>query len=528
MEPSADPALTARWVALATGTLDDLLRHAPEWATSVGDHRFDERLDDLSADGRAAARRALSARRDELDSLAADALAPQDQVDAEILRTGLDAQLLELDVLRSPERDPLVWLPGEALFPLLDRETLPPADRLRSLAARLEQVPDRLLLARRTVTDPSRVHAETAVGQTDGAIALAGDEVSRLLAEEPSLRGLVEPAQQAALAALREHRVALAAQAETAGGEWRLGPERYAAKLHLTLDSAHGADEVVRRAWAHLDEVTAALTEVAGGDVRAALDACGADAPDDASIVGLAERAVVEATDTVRRLGILALPDDPMRIEVMPEFRRGVSVAYCDPPGPLDPDGLPTSFAISPTPAAWSPERVRSFYREYNTAMITNLTVHEAMPGHVVQLALARRFRGSTPVRAVLWSSPFAEGWAVHAEEIMAVAGHGGRAVRLQQLKMQLRMTLNAILDHGAHAGGLTEDEAMALMRDRGFQEEGEAHGKWRRAVLTSTQLSTYFVGYAEVAPLVSARSTYDDLLAYGTLPPRHLAGLLG
>ena len=144
--------------------------------------------------------------------------------------------------------------------------------------------------------------------------------------------------------------------------------------------------------------------------------------------------------------------------------------------------------------------------------MVRNLTVHEAMPGHVLQLALARRYRGATPIRQVLASGSFIEGWAVHAEEIMARLGYGGVPVRLQQLKMQLRTTINAMLDAGVHAGGMSETEALALMTDRGFQEEGEAVGKWRRALLTSAQLSTYFVGYLELTPTLAGRPGYDEV----------------
>ena len=160
---------------------------------------------------------------------------------------------------------------------------------------------------------------------------------------------------------------------------------------------------------------------------------------------------------------------------------------------------MPTFYCIAPTPSGWSPERVESFYREYNNHMVRDLTVHEAMPGHFLQLAHSRRYIGSTRVRAVARSGPFIEGWAVYAEQVMAEHGFGGLPMRLQQLKMQLRMTINAILDQAVHCDGMTEGEAMALMTERGFQEEGEAAGKWRRALLTSTQLSTYFVGYSEV-----------------------------
>jgi uncharacterized protein (DUF885 family) len=197
---------------------------------------------------------------------------------------------------------------------------------------------------------------------------------------------------------------------------------------------------------------------------------------------------------------------------------------------------------VSPTPADWTAERSASFYREYNKHMVHNLMVHEAMPGHYLQLMHSARFAGSgTPVRAVFWSGSFVEGWAVYAEEVMATHGYPGtgdpRSVRMQQLKMQLRMTLNAILDAGVHAHGMTEAEAMSLMRDRAFQEEGETAGKWRRALLTSSQLSTYYVGYTEVAdlardlraaqPALSERHLHDTILAHGSPPARLLRTLL-
>jgi len=181
---------------------------------------------------------------------------------------------------------------------------------------------------------------------------------------------------------------------------------------------------------------------------------------------------------------------------------------------------------------------VRSFYREYNRFLLQDLAVHEAMPGHVLQLAHAQTYRGSTPVRAAFWSGSFVEGWAVYAEQLMTQAGFGGREVRLQQVKTQMRSTINAIIDVRVHSHAMTKAEAMTLMTARGHQEEGEAAGKWRRALLTSAQLSTYFVGWTEVAELAqglaadrsgsSLRDRHDELLAHGSPPPRHLRTLLG
>jgi uncharacterized protein (DUF885 family) len=177
--------------------------------------------------------------------------------------------------------------------------------------------------------------------------------------------------------------------------------------------------------------------------------------------------------------------------------------------------------------------------------MLHDLPVHEARPGHALQLMHARRHRSSTPVRAVWSSGTFIEGWAVYAEELMADAGYladvsprAAAALRMQQLKMQLRSIINTILDIRFHCGDLDQAAAVELMTRRGFQEEGEVLGKWRRVQLTSTQLCTYYVGYLEVRGAATAlraaqpgwsdRRVHDAMLAHGSPPPRHLRTLLG
>ena len=523
----------ARFHALAEDAVEDLLRLDPEWATDLGDHRFDDQLTDLSEAGLAGAAATLADHRDELDSLDADELVPADAVDAQILRAGLDRRLFGLQQLHEHTWNPLPWLPGEAIYLLLSRDTGPVEDRLRALGGRLEAVPQRLATARATLQDMPRVHVETALTQISGLISMLREQVPPLAGTAPRTFLSVEPMRTAAEDALVEHRDWLLEQLDGAHGDPRLGSSLFAAKLHLFLDADLSAEHVAATAREHLDRVTDELTELAVGwvgpgddAIRRALDRAAAEAPDDRTIVSVARRWLAEATELVTSSGVVRVPDDPMEIEVMPELRRGVAVAYCDAPGPLEEGGI-TRFAISPTPAGWSPERVASFYREYNTAMMANLTVHEAMPGHMVQLAHARRYRGATRVRQVLASGSFIEGWGVHSEEIMARLGYGGVPVRLQQLKTKLRTIINALLDAGVHAGGMSEAEAIELMTGSGFQEEGEAIGKWRRVQLTSAQLSTYFVGYLELAPTLAGRTRYDDVLAHGSPPPRHLPALL-
>lgn len=540
------------FAALASDVLDELLERHPESASQLGDHRFDDRLDEhghqaLDDEAGWAARRLA-----DLRSSQAGELDDADRVDADILANVLELRRLEIQKLREHEWNPLLANPGTAVYTLLARDFAPVGERLRSAAGRLAAVPEALETARRSLTSMPRVHVETAIGQFTGTRTLFATELERALGAEPGLRAEVEPARDRAVEAIDEHLDWLRSRLDESARDPRLGPDAFSRKLALTLDTASDADAVLTRAEDDLARVEERIAETAArlddgdedGRVRRVLDRLAADGRvTNETIVGLCEQAMADTTEFVRERDLMTVHDDPVEIIVMPEIHRGVAVAYCDPPGPLETSSLPTYFAVSPTPEDWSASRVESFFREYNAHMLHNLTVHEAMPGHVLQLAHNNRYRSDVAVRAALWSGSFVEGWAVYAEELMADQGYRGDeglddALRMQQLKMQLRMTVNAVLDARVHAHGMTEDEAMRLMMERGHQEEGEAAGKWRRALLTSAQLSTYYVGYVEVRdlaeelaaarPEASLRERHDAMLAHGSPPPRHLRTLLG
>jgi len=531
------------FVPLAERIVDAVLEASPELASYAGDHRFDDRLPDLSPDATVADVAMLRDAATALSEVDTTELDPEESVDHASLQALVERYLFELTDVREYEWNPLAHNPGPLLYALIARPFAPVADRLESLTARMTAIPDVLAVAKSVLRDCPAIHVETAIGQFAGTAALIRAEVPGMLAAAPGLDGKVQRASDAATTALED----FVGWLRGLGGEGRdprLGRRLFEARLWHALDTELPATEVLARAEATVEQVGEQLREAAaelvGGPatdetVRTALDRLGSEHPDNESIVDLARRAVAEATEFVREQEVASLVDDPCMVLEMPEFARGVAVAYCDPPGPLETADVPTFYCISPTPADWSPERVESFYREYNNHMVRNLTVHEAMPGHYLQLAHSRRFRGSSRARALGFSGPFVEGWAVHAEESMVDHGFGGLPIRIQQLKMQLRMSINAILDQLVHCEGLTEADAMALMTGRGFQEDGEAAGKWRRALLTSAQLSTYFVGYLEVSAIAKARpdgtsvkAWHDAMLAHGSPAPRHVATLLG
>jgi hypothetical protein len=444
--------------------------------------------------------------------------------------------------------------PGNGLYSLVSRDFAPLAERVRHLAQRLRAVPAYLDAARERLGVMSLIHLETAQTQLDGTLRFLDEQIPQAIGQaQPA--GDLGAVTERARAAIIAHQNWLADQRRLAEHDPRLGDQRFAAHLTLTLDTVFDPTDLLARAEADLAVVTERIVAEAGrlanvarpdrGTVRHVLDELAADAPTDISVLRECRGALASASEFLRHRDLITVYDDPIDVVAMPEIDRGVAVAYCRPAGPLEVTPPPTELAVSPTPSGWSVDRVRSFYREYNRHMLHDLVAHEAMPGHALQLAHSNRYRGATPVRAVWWSGSFVEGWAVYGEELMADHGYrsdvspqAAAALRMQQLKMQLRMIINAIMDIRYHTGDLAEAQAMDLMVGRGFQEDGEAAGKWRRVQLTAAQLSTYYVGYCEVRDLLrdvqrthpewTERRRHDTVLGFGSPPVRHLRVLLG
>ena len=253
-----------------------------------------------------------------------------------------------------------------------------------------------------------------------------------------------------------------------------------------------------------------------------------------ATLVADAKKAVAEVKSFIRKNDILRLPDpDRCQVIEMPEFQRGNSTAFLNPAPPLDPKAS-SIYAISPPPRDWDTRRVSSYLEEYNSRMLHILTIHEAYPGHYVQLEYSNRH--PSLIRRVLSSGVFAEGWAVYTEQMMLDQGYnkGDLALRLNQLKFYLRAVTNTILDHKMHCDNLTDEEALTLMTRQAFQSQGEAEGKLIRAKQSSCQLSTYFVGRMafytlrqkverEQGDKFQLGRFHEAVLDHGTLPVKYL-----
>jgi uncharacterized protein (DUF885 family) len=547
----AASAEDARFETVAQKYVQELLDRDPEAATRLGEHRNDARLNDYSAKGvereLAAARTGLT----ELSRIDAKKLSAENAVDSRILKNRLESQIYELETLKGWQWNPLQYNVGSALYALISREFAPPEQRLRSVIGRLNAVPAVVAAAKANLRTPPKVHTETAIQQNKGTAKLVKEQLEPLLKQAPALEKDFREAQSKALAALQDYQQWLEKDLlPRSTGDFRIGEEKFRKKLRFALDSDLSKEEILRRAEADLKATRSAMYHTAvqlwpklspdkpvpldqGAAIKAVLDDAARKRPDNGTVIAQATKALAETTAFVKEKKFVTVLEEPLDILPTPEFQRGIAVASCSPAGPLE-KNKKTFYYISPTPEDWPPERVDSFFREYNNSMLQEVTIHEAMPGHYLQLAHANRFRAPTLIRGIILSGTFVEGWATYAEQVMADAGYGGPEVRMQQLKMRLRMILNAIIDQKIHTEGMAEKDAIARMMNDGFQEEGEAVGKWKRAQLTSTQLSTYYVGNTEMNDIRAAweknhgnypdlRALHDAMLSFGNAAPKYV-----
>jgi uncharacterized protein (DUF885 family) len=555
----------AQFDQLAARFVKEFPSLSPVAATSLGDHRFDEKLDEVSETARVHERTFSQRYLDELAKLDRQQLSREQHVDYQLLSHHLRGEIWRLDELQEWAWNPISYtqLTGGAIYSLMAREYAPVEQRLRCVTARLEQYP-RLFVQIRETLDPKRVpviYVETAIKQNRGVLSIIENTVRThldVLSEVDRQRLLAAIA--TTTAAVEEHQQWLEKTLlPAATGDARLGSQLFDKKLAFTLGAGLTRPDIRDRAEFELRRVRiemysiarrfqldlnpqADLPETPSPEqqqqvIEFALAKAAADVPPRDGVVPAARKSLEITTEFVRRLDLATIPADPLEIIVMPEFQRGVAVAYCDSPGPLE-VGLKTFYAVAPLPVDWSDAQCASFLREYNIRSIHNLTVHEAMPGHFLQIAHANR--SPNRLRALLSSGTFVEGWACYTEQMMSEAGFLDRdpLMRLITLKWYLRTIANALLDQAVHVEGIRREDAMRLMMHDTFQEEREAAGKWTRAQVTSTQLSTYFVGVQEHMDLRTAAKAawgseftlkryHDGVVGFGSPPVRFVRALL-
>ena len=550
------------------GWLDEYIAMQPFLGTRWGDHRFANKLEDLSPAGR---EKIVSHTRKTLDSLNKEfdpkQLSPDGRVDLATWKTGLERSLWIEENLAPLDTDPRSYneYTTDSTYLLVTQTTLPKAAVTKACLARIREVPRLLeqartnLGAKKSSRPPVRVFVETAIRQVPGSIAWYKSGLAEALGQGEGAEEVRREA--AALVPLFEgYRRFLEKEVlPRSSDQWKLGPRLFAQKLEYELEADISAAEVLaeaEREFARVESEMAALSrtlwptffpgkaqlpdtpEGRRETTRRVIAEVSRDRGTVDTLVKDAKSGAEKLKAFIRKRGLLKLPE-PDRCDIleMPEFQRGNSVAYLNNAPPLDFEAR-SVYAISPPPKDWDARRVESFLDEYNHRMMQILTLHEAYPGHYVQLEYANR--NPSLVRRIFASGVYIEGWAVHMEQVMLDEGYGDGdlGLRLLQLKWYLRAVANAILDNNMHSGDWNETQALRFMVDKAFQSEGEALGKVVRSKQSPCQLSTYFVGRTAMHRLRQKVQTaqgdkfallpyHQAVLEVGAVPVRFLPQLV-
>jgi len=550
------------------GWLDEYIAMQPFLGTRWGDHRFANKLEDLSPAGR---EKIVSHTRKTLDSLNKEfdpkQLSPDGRVDLATWKTGLERSLWIEENLAPLDTDPRSYneYTTDSTYLLVTQTTLPKAAVTKACLARIREVPRLLeqaranLGAKKSSRPPVRVFVETAIRQVPGSIAWYKSGLAEALGQGEGAEEVRREA--AALVPLFEgYRQFLEKEVlPRSSDQWKLGPKLFAQKLEYELEADISAAEVLaeaEREFARVESEMAALSrtlwptffpgkaqlpdtpEGRRETTRRVIAEVSRDRGTVDTLVKDAKSGAEKLKAFIRKRGLLKLPE-PDRCDIleMPEFQRGNSVAYLNNAPPLDFEAR-SVYAISPPPKDWDARRVESFLDEYNHRMMQILTLHEAYPGHYVQLEYANR--NPSLVRRIFASGVYIEGWAVHMEQVMLDEGYGDGdlGLRLLQLKWYLRAVANAILDNNMHSGDWNETQALRFMVDKAFQSEGEALGKVVRSKQSPCQLSTYFVGRTAMHRLRQKVQTaqgdkfallpyHQAVLEVGAVPVRFLPQLV-
>jgi uncharacterized protein (DUF885 family) len=545
--------------------IEQFAKFSPVQATMLGDHRYDGKLDEVSGESRQERLVWIRDIKKQLANIDRDKLSRANQVDYALVMHELNSRQWKIESLQEWAWNPLVYteLTGTSIYNLMSREFAPLAERLGNVARRLEQFP-RLLQQVRETLDVERIpeiHAKTAVSQNAGVLRILENMVRPQLGKlsEKDRQRLTKAIAVAELAIAKHQKWLETEMLPKAKGEFRLGMEQFDEKLAFTLHSPIKRQTIKAIGEKRVEQLHNQMyalakplyqkqypltrfpkvpsAEYKRAIIRFGLEQAYAEMPAADKIVATAEEQVVNATEFMKRKNIATVLPDPLEIIIMPEFQRGVSLAYCDSPGPLDVNQK-TFYAVSPIPKKWTQTQINSFLREYNTRSLYVLTIHEALPGHFHQLAHANRYKGR--LRHLFASGVFIEGWAVYSEWMMCQEGFLDHdpLMKLVTLKWYLRDVTNALLDQAIHVDGMSRENAMRMMVEDAFQEEREAAGKWVRAQLTSAQLSTYFIGYLEHVLLrkeaeeqlgdkFHLKTYHDKVLSFGSPPPQFARALV-
>jgi hypothetical protein len=538
------PASGERHETAFSAFADDYFRakfaFEPTGGTAAGLHEYDSRLEDLSR-GRIERRVAeLKAFHGRLQALDRSRLSFDEEIDREVLLGALQSELLELERIRNWERNPMGYagLPGAAVDGLIKRNFAPPAERLRSVIARLRGLSAIYQAAKANLKNPPREFTDLALRMAKGSVGFLEGPVSAwardAAGKDSALRKEFEEALTRALPAAREFAEWLERDLlPRSRGSYAIGEATFLEKLRYEEMVDLPLDPLLAKGEARLEKDYQAFVETAkridpAKTPAEVMRSVSQSHPTAEDLIPSVARSLEAARRFLVEKGFVTVPSEVRpRVEETPPYARSGTFASMDTPGPYETKATEAFYYVTPVEADWDEARREAHLRLFNPYVVAMINVHEAYPGHYLQFLYAPRL--PTRTRKLLYANTNVEGWAHYGEQMMVDEGfgEGDPRIRLAQLQEALLRDCRYVVGIKLHTRGMTVEEGAKVFVERGFQEPANGYEEARRGAYDPTYLY-YTLGKLEIQELrdeyrsktgATLRQFHDAFVAQGGIP---------
>ncbi|GIU14227.1 DUF885 domain-containing protein [Shewanella morhuae] len=540
--------------------IDSLWELSPTWALYSGKHVNDGYLEIPDAAGRIKTLDFVKVQQAQLTQFEQKSLTPNELIDYHLIDNLLGSMAWEINSFKSWQWDPSSYNVSGGFAQIINENFAPLDDRLRSVLARLENVPAYYIAAQTNINNPTLEHTELAVLQNQGAFSVFSDELLKQLADSgltDAEKSLFNTRFNAATAAIKGHIAwldKLVVQLKQDGARsFRIGEELYEQKFAFDIQAGMTAKQLYQKAVTDKERVQAEMAKITDAlwpkyfntpqpkdskiAIRQLIDKLSTKHVQRDEFVNEVRKQIPELIEFVNKKDLVTLdPKKPLIVRETPEYMRGYAGASISAPGPYEKSGN-TYYNVTPLDGM-SDASAESYLREYNHWILQILNIHEAIPGHYTQLVYSNQ--SPSLIKSLFGNGAMVEGWAVYTERMMLEEGYADfePEMWLMYYKWNLRVISNTILDYSIHVKGMTEEQAIALMMNEAFQQQAEAEGKWRRATLSQVQLTSYYSGYREIydfreeykkaqAEAFDLKTFHEQFLSYGSAPVKYIRQLM-
>lgn len=536
--------------AIVDQYFDFTLARNPTWATDLGEHAWDGELEDVSAKAfqeTAARSKQWLAKLNELD---ATQLCSVSKLDLPLLKSHLQADLLEVEQIELWKKNPDKYstLASQSVFTLMKRDFAPLPQRLKACIAREKLIPGMLAEGRKNLSNPPAVYTQIALQQLPGIIDFFSQSVPEAFSsvKDEQLQKDFKEENKTVIESLRAFQQFLKNDlSKRSGGNFALGPELFAKKLLYEEMVDESVDSLLERGQRELSRLKSGFIETAKEidatkSPHEVYQSIAVDHPKPEQLISSTQNVLEELRDFCLTKSICSIPSqERVKVQETPPFERALSFASMDTPGPFETKATEAYYHVTLPEPTWTPQKTEEHMRDFCRLDLINTSVHEAYPGHYVQFLWVKQ--APSKVRKLVGCSSNGEGWAHYCEEMMLEQGlgNGDKKLKLVQLHDALLRVCRYIVGIKMHTAGMTLDQGIDFFVNEGFQERTNAEREAKRGTVDATYL-VYTLGKMEILSLrddykkargkeFSLKEFHDQFLAQG-FPPLKLvrSALLG